>query len=66
MSAWVEGFLGGNQGVPGDWVTGNRLLDVVLLPLIFAVAFPVLRLLSKTAMFEVRQLGSCSSEVSTS
>lgn len=58
MSPWIDGFLGGNQGVPGDWVTGNRLLDVVLLPLIFAIAFPLLRLILKTAIFEVRALKS--------
>lgn len=43
-----------NNGVPGDWITGNRMLDVTLLPLIFAVLFPVLRTLLKKHVFQVR------------
>lgn len=41
-----------NNGVPGDWVTGNRMLDVVVLPLVFAVMFPVLRVLLKKHVFQ--------------
>lgn len=42
-----------NNGVPGDWVTGNRMLDVAVLPLIFAVLFPVLRSVLKKHVFQV-------------
>ncbi|KAF6262816.1 TLC domain-containing protein [Scenedesmus sp. NREL 46B-D3] len=41
-----------NHGVPGDWVTGSRMLDVVLLPIIFAIAFPLLRLLLKKYVYQ--------------
>jgi hypothetical protein len=42
-----------NHGVPGDWVTGNRMLDVAVLPLIFAVLFPVLRSVLKKHVYQV-------------
>jgi hypothetical protein len=60
MTATVQGWssilpaaLLDNHGVPGDWVTGSRMLDVVLLPVIFAIAFPVLRLLLKKYIYQV-------------
>eukprot|EP00775_Hariotina_reticulata_P007298 gene7298-7511_t len=40
------------MGVPGDWVTGNRMLDVLVLPLIFAVAFPLLRVTLTKHVFQ--------------
>lgn len=43
-----------NHGVPGDWVTGNRMLDVAVLPLIFAVLFPVLRSVLKKHVYQVK------------
>jgi hypothetical protein len=42
-----------NHGVPGDWVTGSRMLDVALLPIVFAIAFPLMRLLLKKFIYEV-------------
>ena len=42
-----------NNGVPGDWVTGSRMLDVAVLPLIFAVMFPVLRIALVKWVFQV-------------
>lgn len=52
-SSRVAAALLDNHGVPGDWVTGSRMLDVVLLPVIFAIAFPVLRLLLKKYIYQV-------------
>ncbi|KAF8062789.1 ASC1-like protein [Scenedesmus sp. PABB004] len=43
-----------NHGVPGDWITGNRMLDVAALPLVFAAAFPLLRLALKRWVFQPR------------
>jgi hypothetical protein len=54
--AWrsrVAAALLDNHGVPGDWVTGSRILDVVLLPIIFAIAFPILRLVLKRFIYQV-------------
>lgn len=51
-SSRVAAALLDNHGVPGDWVTGSRMLDVVLLPVIFAIAFPVLRLLLKKYIYQ--------------
>jgi hypothetical protein len=42
-----------NNGVPGDWVTGSRMLDVAVLPLLFAVAFPLLRAVLKKHIYQV-------------
>lgn len=41
-----------NHGVPGDWVTGSRMLDVAVLPLFFAVGFPLLREFLKKYFFQ--------------
>jgi len=54
QASWA--WLTTNMGVPGDWVTGNRMLDVLVLPLVFAVAFPLLRSTLKKHVFQVRQL----------
>jgi hypothetical protein len=52
-SSLLPAALLDNHGVPGDWVTGSRTLDVLLLPVIFAVTFPVLRLLLKKYIYQV-------------
>ena len=52
-SSVVPAALLDNHGVPGDWVTGSRILDVVLLPIIFAIAFPILRLALKRFIYQV-------------
>lgn len=41
------------DGVPGNWITGDRIVDVVLLPLVWAVAFVTLRRILVTYLFEV-------------
>lgn len=45
-----------NHGVPGDWVTGSRMLDVIVLPLFFAVAFPLLRAVLKKHIYQVMEV----------
>jgi hypothetical protein len=52
-SSLLPAALLDNHGVPGDWVTGSRTLDVLLLPVIFAISFPVLRLLLKKHIYQV-------------
>jgi hypothetical protein len=39
--------------VPGDWITGDRMLDVTLLPLLFAGLFPLVRLALVKWVFQV-------------
>jgi hypothetical protein len=47
-----------NHGVPGAWITGDRILDVVLLPLVFAVLFPLLRVALVKYVFHVSGSGA--------
>eukprot|EP00879_Flechtneria_rotunda_P008442 GHRR01008843.1.p1 GENE.GHRR01008843.1~~GHRR01008843.1.p1 ORF type:complete len:313 (+),score=32.93 GHRR01008843.1:184-1122(+) len=48
----MVGQVDWNRGVPGDWVTGNRMLDVTMLPLVFAIAFPILRSILQKLIYE--------------
>lgn len=41
-----------DDGVPGRWITGDRMLDVTLLPPLFAIGFVLLRRLLVTFLFE--------------
>jgi hypothetical protein len=50
---WAEVLARWDADVPGDWVTGSRTLDILLLPLVFAFTFPLLRLALKRWVFEV-------------
>ena len=47
-----------SDGVPGDWVTGDRILDVTLLPVFFAFAFVALRRMLVNYLFEVRAVAA--------
>ena len=40
--------------VPGDWILGRgRVVDVLVLPLVFAVLWPLLRAALRTFVFQV-------------
>lgn len=41
-------------GVPGDFVTGDRLTDILVLPVLIACLIPVLRRVLRVALFQVR------------
>lgn len=43
-----------SDSVPGDWVTGDRILDVTLLPIACAFGFVVVRRMLVSYLFEVR------------
>lgn len=57
LGSKLKASLLDNHGVPGDWVTGHRILDVLLLPIAFAVGFPTLRVLLNKFMFQVGWVG---------
>jgi hypothetical protein len=42
-----------SDGVPGDWILGDRILDVTLLPIFFAFVFVALRAVAVKFVFEV-------------
>lgn len=54
VSAALAGEPADNHGVPGDWVTGDRVLDITLLPIVWAFGFVLLRRLMRVHVFEVR------------
>ncbi|KIY94016.1 hypothetical protein MNEG_13946 [Monoraphidium neglectum] len=41
-----------SDGVPGDWILGDRILDVTLLPIFFAFVFVALRAVAVKFVFE--------------
>ncbi len=43
----------GLKPVPGDWITGSRTLDISILPILSAAAFPLLRMLLLRVLYQV-------------
>lgn len=56
LELWGVPVLGDTR-VPGDWITGDRGLDILLLPLISAAFFPLLRWVLEARVYRVR--GGC-------
>jgi hypothetical protein len=42
------------DGVPGSWITGDRILDITLLPVAWALGFVLLHRLLVAFSFQVR------------
>lgn len=50
---WI-GFTNTEAGpVPGDWWTGDRLTDIVAVPIACSLLFPLVRIMLKKFLFEV-------------
>jgi hypothetical protein len=49
----VVDFVLSNHGVPGGWITGHRMVDIVVLPLVMAFMFPFLNRVLKRCVFQV-------------
>jgi hypothetical protein len=47
-----------DDGVPGPWITGDRILDAAALPLAWAFGFVLLRNLLVHFVFAVRSSGA--------
>jgi hypothetical protein len=45
--------VGANHGVPGAWITGNRTLDITVLPLFVAAVLPIIRVALVKHVFQV-------------
>jgi hypothetical protein len=49
----VVDFALSNHGVPGNWITGYRMVDILVLPLVIAFLLPFLNRALKRTVFQV-------------